>query len=439
MAKQFTAEDILNAKEVHFYNNDTLYIVDHDDEAYGYSKGCSGWYHKENFWDYFESELMMTYFSHITKEEAVQLYLGWTNDANADNRRLDMAIIYAVEHHAGQFRKGTVRPYITHPLEAMQILHSMRADINLMIAGVLHDTIEDTEATEEGIRELFGDDVADLVTAHSEDKSKTWDERKTHAIEELAKADKRLKMLIMADKVSNLRSMASDYAQIGDELWNRFNAPVNKQAWYYSGIQDALYDMQNYPECAAVYWEMVGLYKDLFVRYYLDKSTDTLYQVCFGVASYALKKGNPEWSEYTDKRVPENAERIERLVAERMEDDWNTSFWQRHESDITDASYSVYYSKRRFIDFRISGNKLILACQDFGPECRSMTGDDEYEFFYEMDEDNTHRFLARLRIEYGLEDELIDLLKKAFGSDDGTTLFTEFCKRNHIKHRLISM
>ena len=69
MAKQFTAEDILNAKEVHFYNNDTLYIVDHDDEAYGYSKGCSGWYHKENFWDYFESKLMMTYFSHINKEE----------------------------------------------------------------------------------------------------------------------------------------------------------------------------------------------------------------------------------------------------------------------------------------------------------------------------------------------------------------------------------
>ena len=68
-----------------------------------------------------------------------------------------------------------------------------------------------------------------------------------------------------------------------------------------------------------------------------------------------------------------------------------------------------------------------------------MTGDDEYEFFYEMDEDNTHRFLAKLRIEYGLEDELIELLKKAFDSDNGTTLFTEFCKRNHIKYRLISM
>lgn len=184
----------------------------------------------------------------------------------ADNHRLDMAIIYAVEHHAGQLRKGSGHPYITHPLEVMQLLHSMRADINLMIAGVLHDTIEDTEATEESIRELFGNDVADLVTAHSEDKSKTWDERKTYAIEETANADKRLKMLIMADKLSNLRSMVSDYAQIGDELWKRFNAPFNKQAWFYSGIKDALYDMQHYPECTAVYSELVGLYKDLFVK-----------------------------------------------------------------------------------------------------------------------------------------------------------------------------
>lgn len=99
--------------------------------------------------------------------------------------------------------------------------------------------------------------------------------------------------------------------------------------------------MQNYPECAAVYWEMVGLYKDLFVRYYLDKSADTLYQFCFGVSTYALQKGNPEWTEYKEKRIPENAERIERLVAERTEDDWNTSFWQRHESDISDASYGM--------------------------------------------------------------------------------------------------
>lgn len=187
------------------------------------------------------------------------MYLGWIN-----NRRLDTAIIYAVEHHAGQFRKGSVRSYITHPLEVLQILKSMRADTNLMIAGVLHDTIEDTEATEEEIRELFGDDVANLVTAHSEDKSKSWQERKSHAIEELVTADKRLKMLIMADKVSNFRDMVLDYSQIGDELWNRFNAPFDKQAWFFRGIVDALHDMQDYPECAAVYFEIVELYKSLF-------------------------------------------------------------------------------------------------------------------------------------------------------------------------------
>ncbi|MBQ3199393.1 MAG: bifunctional (p)ppGpp synthetase/guanosine-3',5'-bis(diphosphate) 3'-pyrophosphohydrolase [Firmicutes bacterium] len=439
MNQQFTAEDILNAKQIYFYNNETLYIIDHDDEAYGYSKGCSGWYHKENFWDYFESELMMTYFTHITKEEAVQLYLGWADDYNADNCRLDKAIIFAVEHHAGQFRKSTVLPYITHPIETMQILYSMRADINLLIAGVLHDTIEDTEATEQDIRELFGDDVAGLVTAHSEDKSKTWQERKTHAIEELAKADKRLKMLIMADKVSNLRNMVSDYSLVGDELWNRFNAPVNKQSRYYSDIQDALCDMQKYPECAAVYWEMVGLYKDLFVRYYLDKRTNTLYRFCLGIAIYALQKGTPQWTEYQEKHIPENAEPIERLAAEHMEDDWKSAFQHQHEMDISNASYSVYGSIRRCIDFRISDGKLTVACEDFGPECQNMTGNNMYEFFYQLDEDNTLRLLTGLRIEYGLETDLIDLLKEAFGSDDGTTLFTNFCKKNRIKYKFFSM
>lgn len=77
-----------------------------------------------------------------------------------------------------------------------------------------------------------------------------------------------MKMLVMVDKVSNLRSIAADYRALGDELWKRFNAPVEKQAWYYSGVQDPLWDMQLDPDAAPVYWEMVGLYKDVFVKFY---------------------------------------------------------------------------------------------------------------------------------------------------------------------------
>ena len=113
-----------------------------------------------------------------------------------DNARLNQAILFATERHAGQLRKGTVLPYILHPLETMQILSNMQADINLQIAGLLHDTIEDTDTTAAEIAALFGDDVAALVNHHSEDKSKSWLERKTQALTALQTADDRLKMLV---------------------------------------------------------------------------------------------------------------------------------------------------------------------------------------------------------------------------------------------------
>ena len=185
-----------------------------------------------------------------------------------ENYLLEKAIHFATSKHAGQLRKGTTVPYIVHPLETMNILGAMKADTNLLIAGLLHDTVEDTDTNVEEIAESFGTDVAALVSGHSEDKSKTWEERKTHAIKELAESNRRMKMLVMADKVSNLRSIAADYRAIGDELWKRFNAPVEKQAWYYSGIQDSLWNMQLDPDAAPVYWEMVGLYKDVFVKFY---------------------------------------------------------------------------------------------------------------------------------------------------------------------------
>ena len=124
------------------------------------------------------------------------------------------------------------------------------------------------------VREIFGDDVAELVASNSEDKSKSWDERKLHTITELATADVRVKMLIMADKLSNIRSIAYDYAIKGDDLWIRFNAPKEKQTWYYDGILDALYDLQDIPQCEKAYWEITGLFKDVFVKYYLDKKKD---------------------------------------------------------------------------------------------------------------------------------------------------------------------
>lgn len=77
MNKQFTAEDIRNAKEVYLFDEGILYVVDDDDEAYGFTRCSDAWFHKRNFWDYFETSSMLSYFTLITKEEAAQLYTQW--------------------------------------------------------------------------------------------------------------------------------------------------------------------------------------------------------------------------------------------------------------------------------------------------------------------------------------------------------------------------
>lgn len=77
MSRQLTKKDILNAKEVHFYDNSVLYVVIDDDEVYGNTEGCLKWFEKENFWEYFGSSLMLSYFRTITKEEAVRMYEAW--------------------------------------------------------------------------------------------------------------------------------------------------------------------------------------------------------------------------------------------------------------------------------------------------------------------------------------------------------------------------
>lgn len=176
-----------------------------------------------------------------------------------ENEMLTNAIAYAVEMHRGGLRKGTDIPYIVHPLEVMQTLFEMGADKKLMAAGVLHDTVEDTEATLEDIEERFGKEVADLVASHTEkDKSLPWRERKEIALAHLAKASEREKMLVLADKISNIEAMARDYEKIGDKLWERFNQGKEQQEWYYREAIEALATLEANRELMRFYHRFVS-------------------------------------------------------------------------------------------------------------------------------------------------------------------------------------
>lgn len=241
-----------------------------------------------------------------------------------NNGTVEKALSFAMEAHRGASRKGTETPYILHPVEVLQILTAMDADTNLMAVGLLHDTLEDTDATLLDIYDQFGTDVAALVNAHTEDKSKIWYLRKSYTIYELENVNIRQKLLVLADKVANLRSMYRDYCKIGDDLWERFNAPKHMQAWYYGALNDGLSDLQNYTETEAVYWEMTALYKDLFVSYYTNDAENIIYQVSESGESYVLTKNDPQWYPL-EEIILEDLTQIARKDAERIEDGWQKS------------------------------------------------------------------------------------------------------------------
>lgn len=343
-------------------------------------------------------------------------------DLNENTARLNRAICFAAEMHSGQMRKGTERPYILHPLEVLQILNSMGAETDLLIAGVLHDTLEDTSATLEDIIENFGPDVAALVNAHSEDKSLSWDERKSRAAEELNVADTPLKMLIMADKVSNLRSMSRDCRKAGEQLWSRFSAPKEKQFLYYERILDALEDMQNIEEAAPVYWEMTALFKDLFVSFYVNEEQHILYYVSPS-SIFCFTKSRLTWEkidllDYTDNE----AYLTDRRYAEMLEDYWYKEFEYRCIAVLAeDRNISLFSGDKRSLEIEISGQAMIFHSED--------RGSSSCEFYSALSSTDSARLILFLRKDYPMDASFDDILRAEFGADNGYLQFLDCCRR----------
>ncbi len=149
------------------------------------------------------------------------------------------AIEFAAKAHSGHFRKGTRIPYIIHPLGVAKILIDHGCSEEVVVAGILHDTVEDTPITPEDIRRSFGERVAQLVRDVSEpNKSDTWENRKRHTIEHLKTAPRDVLLVSLADKLDNIRAIRDDYAKLGDSLWPRFNRPKESQKWYYRSLAE---------------------------------------------------------------------------------------------------------------------------------------------------------------------------------------------------------
>ncbi len=168
-----------------------------------------------------------------------------------DTSLLDRAITFAVKAHQGMERKEKGFPYIVHPMEAVCIVATMTNDQELLAAAALHDVIEDTDTTADDLKKEFGERVAMLVEAESDDKTggskaDTWHQRKQDTLDRLRNADLDIKIVALGDKLSNMRAIAHDYAVLGDELWNRFTVKdPAEHAWRYHALAEALNDLSD--------------------------------------------------------------------------------------------------------------------------------------------------------------------------------------------------
>lgn len=120
------------------------------------------------------------------------------------------AVAFSAGKHRTQRRKGVdASPYINHPVEVANLLANVGeiADLFVLVAAVLHDTIEDTETKPEEIERLFGPTVRGLVEEVTDDKALPKTERKRLQIEHAPHLSAPAKLIKLADKISNVRDV----------------------------------------------------------------------------------------------------------------------------------------------------------------------------------------------------------------------------------------
>lgn len=143
--------------------------------------------------------------------------------------------------HNHQYRKGTHIPYISHVYGVASLLMRYENMNETVIkSALLHDTVEDTNITLEELEEKFGKTVASYVDLLSEDKSKSWGERKEFAINHLKKLPLEVKFIKLADKINSLEMMQSEIISSGID-WDKFNKGYLHQKWFYNRI---FYEME---------------------------------------------------------------------------------------------------------------------------------------------------------------------------------------------------
>ena len=149
------------------------------------------------------------------------------------------AVIWALDLHAKQLRKGTDIPYVSHLMMVTANVLEAGGTETEAIAAILHDAVEDTAATVEEVRDRFGDEVAAIVDSCTDADvipKPPWKERKLAYIKHLKEAPESVLIVSMSDKLHNSGAILADYRDIGEALWDRFSGGREGTLWYYTEL-----------------------------------------------------------------------------------------------------------------------------------------------------------------------------------------------------------
>lgn len=150
------------------------------------------------------------------------------------------ALNRAAGAHENQKRKNVDEWYISHSFRVMELTREVTDDVNVHIAAVLHDTVEDTDMTIEDIIAEYGETAAFIVWGVTKDDSiADWKQRSIAYLQRLEyEAPKESSTVALADKITNLTDLMRDYKKMGDAVWEKFNAGPDDQFWWFWSVYD---------------------------------------------------------------------------------------------------------------------------------------------------------------------------------------------------------
>ncbi|MBD1381262.1 HD domain-containing protein [Metabacillus arenae] len=177
---------------------------------------------------------------------------------------IDKAKRFAEIAHSGQERKLSGEPYFQHLENVALILLKAGFREEVIAAGYLHDAVEDTDTEISHIEKKFGIEVAQLVTANTENKNLSWEERKQRTISFVKTASIEEKAIIAADKLDNINSLEEFYKRHGDSIWSYFNRGRDKQAEYYKAVSENLFYHLDPNQIPSYFYSLQRSVKELF-------------------------------------------------------------------------------------------------------------------------------------------------------------------------------